>query len=111
MVKVIKYVVLILSGIGLLIFIVDNFNLDKEGTKKVLERTYHGIILEIKKFKDNRGKLSIRVKDEWIHFGFLDEKVENYILVGDSIVKESGSKKIDVYRKNLNEEWYLKTFK
>jgi hypothetical protein len=81
------------------------------GKKEYVQRKYSGIISEIRNLEGNRDLPDIRINNQWIPFSIDDSKVKHYIQVGDSIVKKSGTEIIDIYRKDLNGDWKVKTFK
>lgn len=71
---------------------------------------YYGIITDIKHFKGDRGNPSIKVQNNWISLGPYGGKIQNYIQIGDSIVKKSGTPTIIVYRTNNYNDWEAKVF-
>ena len=81
------------------------------GEKEYLNRQYHGIIVEIRMLQFSRGIPDIKIGDEWVILDIQEQKIKNYIIVGDSIVKESGKSEIVVYRKNTDLRWIGKVFK
>ena len=75
-----------------------------------IEESYRGIITEIKYIEGRRGLPDVKIGNELHYFGY-EEKIIHYIQIGDSIVKESGTEAIKIYRKNLKGKWDEKIFK
>lgn len=76
-----------------------------------MNRAYSGVISEIRILQGNRDLPDIKIYSQWIPLSIDDSKVKHYIQVGDSIVKESGSDLIKVYRKDLKDKWDVQVFK
>ncbi len=81
------------------------------GRKQFMNRAYSGVISEIRILQGNRDLPDIKINSQWIPLSIDDSKVKHYIQVGDSIVKESGSEIIKVYRKDLKDKWDVQVFK
>jgi len=107
----IRKIILFIGGIVFLLFFIYIFYSMYHGEKEYIKRKYIGIISEIRILQGNRGLPDIKIKKQWIPLDIPDSKVMKYIQVGDSIVKESGTEIIKVYRKNLKDEWDIKVFK
>lgn len=107
----IRRTILIIGGILFILFFIYTFYLIYYGKKESIERQYSGIITEIRNLPGNRDIPDIKIDNQWIPLGIDDSKVKHYIQLGDSIVKESGSEIIEVYRKNLKGEWAVQIFK
>ena len=110
MVKKIRRVIISIDVIMFVLFILYVIYLMYHGKKQFLDRKYSGVITEIRVLPGNRDLPDIKIHNEWLPFSIDDAKVKNYIQVGDSIVKASGSPTIKVYRKNID-KWNIKEFK
>lgn len=55
---------------------------------------FNGTVEDIKFVVGGRGFPSALIKSEWIYLGMNSSGAYNYVQIGDSIVKKSGSKKI-----------------
>jgi len=93
-----------------LIFLVYNLYNDHNVTVELNKRGYKGIIEDIRTVEGRRGLPDIKINDNWINLSLEESKVKNYILIGDSIVKDSGISIMEVFRKNKKGEWYVKGF-
>lgn len=78
--------------------------------KEFLDEEYKGVILDIRVLEGNRGTPELKIRNEWIYLGPHGSKVENYIKIGDSIVKKAKREEIIVFKKK-NNKWYGKKFK
>lgn len=107
----IRNIVLFFVVILFIIFFGYTFYAMYHGKKEYINRQYSGIITEIRLLQGSRDVPDIKINNRWIILDIQDSKVKHYIQVGDSIVKESGTEIIKVYRKNLKGEWYVKIFK
>ena len=106
----IRKIVFIILGISFVFFFISAYVHLKKGKNRFLNEEYIGILINIKEVKNNRGAHHIQIKNNWISLGH-SIKVQNYIQIGDSIVKKSGTKTIKVYRKKINGKWHEKIFK
>lgn len=111
MMKTLRNIVISVIVTMFISFFLYNFYLVNQGRKEFISRHYNGIILEIRKIEGRRDLPDIRINNEWLMINMLESKITHYIQVGDSIVKEPGSEKIKVYRKDENNKWYVKEFK
>lgn len=75
-----------------------------------LRSSYNYTIEEIKFEEGHRGFPYIKVDSNWYLLKVDEMKIVPYILVGDSIVKESGDRTIKVFRKDGNGRLILKEF-
>jgi hypothetical protein len=107
----IKKVFISILFIGFALFAIYIGYLFVHGHLQFRDRAYIGIISNIRKLEFNRGLPDIKIQDEWIPLSIEDAKIKDYIQIGDSIVKESGSINIFVYRKDDNGKWIQKCFK
>lgn len=107
----IRKVILTSTGILFILFFIYTGYLIYHGDKESLARSYSGIISEIRNLYGNRDIPDIKINSQWIPLGVEDSKVKYYIQIGDSIVKDSGTKIIKVYRKNSDGDWIVKVFK
>ena len=62
------------------------------GKKEYINRQYYGIITEIRILEGSHDLPDIKINNQWIILDLPDSKVKHYIQIGDSIVKESGTK-------------------
>lgn len=95
----------------ILISCANAYEKDRKARANFYERDFHGVIKEIKYNEGRRGFPDIKLTNEWIYLGLSGQKIQNYILVDDSIVKDSGTETIKVYRKNSKGIWDEKVFK
>ena len=109
--KAIKLIAIIILGLGFLIFIIHAYYLDHGAKREYLYRSIHGIIEEIKIEEGNRRLPTLKINNQWIFLDMPGEKIDHYIQTRDSLVKDSGSTSIKVFRKNEKNEWYVKVFK
>jgi hypothetical protein len=106
-----KLILRIILFTGFLLFSIHIFFSFTRGKKDFINREYYGLITEIRTLQNSHDLPDIKINNAWISLTIDDAKVKNYIIVGDSIVKESGKKEIQVYRKKFNKEWQVKIFK
>lgn len=104
-----KYIITIVI-ISFIVFFAYNFYLSYQAKQVFIEDSYKGIINNIEYFEGRRGLPDVKIGNEMHYFGY-EEKIIHYIQVCDSIVKESGTEEIKIYRKNLKGKWDEKTFK
>lgn len=100
----------VIGTIGAIRFFVVTFfqpyNLSKE---QHIKDHYNGILKEIG--KEVRGVPDIKIDDKWIILGTdYETTISRHILIGDSLVKESGSETITVYRKDKHGVWQERVF-
>lgn len=76
-----------------------------------IDKEFNGVITNIKYVEGNRGNPSIELNNDWVYIGLYGSKVNQYIQIGDSIIKESETKEIKVYRLNSKGEWTERIFK
>jgi hypothetical protein len=96
---------------SILLFVIYDLFTTYLGNKQYINKNYSGIISDIRVLQESRDLPDIKIKNQWIPLDLPDAKVKHYIQVGDSIIKESGSEMIKVFRKNLKDEWDIKVFK
>ena len=111
MIEKIRRIVLFLVVSSFVIFFMHTFYAMYHGEKEYFKRQYYGIITEIRTLQGSHDLPDIKINNQWISLDIPDSKVKHYIQIDDSIVKESGTAIIKVFRKNLNEEWSVKIFK
>jgi hypothetical protein len=106
--KIIKYLFIgfiILFGVY---FFLSNWYESQLLHVNYLKTSYNGIINKIE--DGDRGSKDLNLSNgKWITLGSSNPGV--YVQVGDSIIKESGSETITVYRKDKNGIWQEKVFK
>ncbi len=110
-IKHIKLIFFIIATCAFIVFFVNSYYMNKKAKTAFIEKEYRGIILEIKYVEGNRGDPYVLIGNQWFVFGLNEDKVRNYIKVSDSIVKDSGTETIKVYRKNYKGIWDEKVFK
>jgi len=96
--------------VGAIIFIGYGIYIDYQATEKFIKIKYSGIIEEITIQHLNRGFPNIKLNNTWHPFDLDEDKVSSIIRVGDSIVKDSGTKAIKLYRKNSKHKWEVTIF-
>jgi len=80
------------------------------GRYHFINRNYSGIITEIRWRDNTHGLPDIKLNGEWIFLDVPDSKIATFIQVGDSVVKETGTSEIKVYKKNIKGKWFEKIF-
>ncbi len=107
--KKLKYSIIIISIIGFILFIGWGHFQDINNRNKFLQKSYFGIIKEIRNEKGMRGnKTIIFTNDSIIYFGVSESTLNSYVLIGDSLAKDSAENFVKVFRKNDNKEWVEK---
>lgn len=106
-----KLILRSLIGVMFISIITYNVYLAFKGNQKFIKLEYNGIIQEIRIRENNHGLPDIKINNTWVMLKIQEEKITKYIHVGDSIVKESGSETIKIYRKNETNIWCVKEFK
>jgi len=104
-----SYVILfffIFFSISVVYFVFDYRN-KKDNWKN---KEYFGIIEGIHPNPYFAGLPQIKIENQLIQLKINEEKVFNYIIIGDSIVKPSGSSIVSVFRKDVNGNWVEKKF-
>ncbi len=94
----------------LAIFFVKAYYKDKQASAKWHESGYYGMIEEIQYFHGNRGDARILMNGNWKTIGTNEDKISNYIKVGDSLVKDRNSELIIVYSKDSMNLWKPRKF-
>ena len=107
----IRKIVMFIGLVAFILFFIYVFYINQYAEQYYIDRKYYGIIKEIRVLQGTHDLPDIKINNDWISFDIPDAKVKHYILVGDSIVKDSGTRVIKVYRKNLNGKWDVKIFK
>ena len=100
-----KIIVFIMVAIAFIVFFVHGYHKDKKAKNTFIEIEFYGIIKEIKYTEGNRGFPILRINDKWINLGINAANIYNFIHESDSIVKDSGTERIKVYRKNPYGKW------
>ncbi len=109
--KHIKLIFFIIAICAFIVFNINEYYNDKQAQTAFIEKEFHGIILEIIYIEGHRGLPDLKINSKWIYMGVNGQKIQNYIKVSDSIVKDSGTETIKVYRKNYKGIWDEKVFK
>lgn len=100
-----------ISIIGLLILGVITITLFSKSDNSWNNEEYHGMIEGIYPNEYYHGFPQLKFTNgELIQLGIKEEMIFNYIQIGDSIVKPSGSEIISVFRKDRNGNWVEKKF-
>ncbi len=71
---------------------------------------YRSRVYEIEYRPGHRGHPHVKFNFGWYLLTIDEMEIVPYMQVGDSIVKEKGSRKIKVYRKDKNGTYFLKEF-
>ena len=106
--KLLFFLLLIASFV---LFFIKGFESNKQAEVKFINKSYFGMIKDIKYGEGNMGDPYVKIRNSVFVFGYFEDKVRNYIKVGDSIAKDSGSTAISVFRKDSNGVWHEKVFK
>jgi hypothetical protein len=106
-INLIRILFIFFSIIGLIIFIINGERNDKLADIRFNVLEINGIITDIKYFENKRGFPDYLINDKWIYLGLNGEKIQNHVIINDSLCKNSGSDTINIYRKNENDEWVL----
>ncbi len=102
------YLFILLSVVFFIIYHVYSSYRDKQ---KFINSSYNGIIMEIKFIEGQHGDMNIKINNTWRLCSW-ENKIGNYIKIGDSIVKSPENTDIYIYRKDtINDKWVLKVFK
>jgi hypothetical protein len=110
-IKTIRKVIIIIFLIMFVIFFSYNLFLIRVGRKEFIDKSYNGLIIDIRKVEGRRDLPDIKLNNNWMPLDEFDSKVSYYIKIGDSIVKESGTEEIKVFRKDEENEWRVRIFK
>lgn len=108
--KKFKTIIRVIFFIPFIIFFITGIIKQEKDYKEFLNERYKGVITDIREIEGSRGIPEIKINNEWIYLGPHGSKVENYVKIGDSIVKKANSEKIIVFKKK-NNKWYGKEFK
>ena len=92
-------------------FVISLYLDSNEANERFVNTEYSAIIKKIKYIHGDRGIPTVMLDEQWIHLGLYGDKVRGCINIGDSIVKESGTEVIKVYRKNSENKWDERVFK
>lgn len=103
----IKYAIILIGVIGFIIFILIGEKKNKLAETRYLELAIKGVIVEINFFKSDHGAPSFYINGAWHNFDLQGHKIIPYAIPNDSLVKNSGSDKIQIYRKKESGEWEL----
>jgi hypothetical protein len=103
------YIIIVISAF--IVFFRYGYSIDKRAQASFREMEFHGVIKEIIYSEGKRGFPDLQIDNQWIFLGLNGEKIQNHIKVSDSIVKNSGTETIKIYRKNNKKGWDEKVFK
>jgi hypothetical protein len=70
--------------------------------KLFVDADYHFKVNDIRLGDGQRGIADFLDDSVWRSLSLDESKIQKYVQVGDSIVKKSGSRKITVYRRDVN---------
>ncbi|NVO04048.1 MAG: hypothetical protein HXX09_15235 [Bacteroidetes bacterium] len=108
--KIIKIIILVaflsIMTWQIIKFFLDLSNQFQVSKARLLKLHYSGILTGMG--KEERGTADFRINDTWVENG---STISQHVLIGDSLIKESGSETITVYRKDKNGIWQEKVFK
>ncbi|MBI2968269.1 MAG: hypothetical protein HYY40_10725 [Bacteroidetes bacterium] len=87
--------------------------LNKGVKEKFIQRSYKGVIQDISYIEGHKNFPDIYFNNQRypLLLGLNEVKITDYIQIGDSIVKDSGTAAIRVYRRDKNSVWAVKIFK
>lgn len=107
-----KQITLIVIVISFIVFIAYAFFYkDYIANERFFNERISGIINEEKHFEGDRGYPWLKIDGQWKNIGKFGVWAQRYSNVGDSIVKDSGTMTIIIYRKNEENKWEAKVFK
>lgn len=107
--KTFKYIIITINIIGFVLFFAWGYLQVINNRYKFLQKSYYGVIKDIKNEKGMRGnKTIIFTNDSIIYFGVSESTLNSYVLIGDSLAKDSAENFVKVFRKNDNKEWVKK---
>ena len=109
--KYFKFLFFLLLIASFVLFYIKGFESSKQVEVKFINSSYFGMIQDIKYVEGNRGDPYVKVRNSMLVFGYFEDKVRNYVKIGDSKAKDSGSTAIRVFRKDSNDVWHEKVFK
>jgi len=102
-IKHIKIIFGIIALFAFIFFVLYIYDTDRKAHTKFIEKSFSGILTDIRYLENGSGFPDIRIDSSWIYLGIRGGKANNYIKISDSIVKNSGTEKIKVYRKTMKE--------
>lgn len=109
--KRIKGIIITIGIIGFILFLIRAHYDQKTADENFMRKEYSGIIDSIHFYDGNRGFPVVRINGKWHPFGVRESGIANYIKVGDSILKETDSDSIYIFRVNSNSLWVRKGFR
>jgi uncharacterized protein YsxB (DUF464 family) len=108
--KTIHSISICLFIVVVIFFIINGIIKNKKIRNNFYEKEYYGRILEINHISNQRGLAIIKLNDTLYQLGELERKIQEFIIVGDSIVKRPNTFSIEIYRKNYQNDWEKKIF-
>jgi hypothetical protein len=102
--KTFKHIIIAINILAFIIFFIYTHYQEADSREKFLQESYSGIVENSVVDEFGRGSISIKLKDQWINLGFHEPYIQEKIKIGDSIVKESGTSELKVYR-IIDGEW------
>jgi hypothetical protein len=106
-----KQITLIMIVISFIVFIAyAGFYLPHMAKERFFSERISGIINEEKHFEGDRGYPWLKIDGQWKNLANFGVWAQRYSNVGDSIVKDSGTMTIIIYRKDEKNKWEAKVF-
>ena len=99
--KKLAIALIILVFVGFIIYAII---LQKEVRENFLQESYSGIVENLVVNNYDRGNISIKLNNQWLSLGSFEPYIQNKIKIGDSVVKESGTTELKVFRV-IEGEW------
>ena len=105
--KSLKFVFFILAFLGFIIFFIMGERDSRLSKRKFNNLSINGVVLDLKFNQLDRGSTSYYIYGNWHNFDLQGHKLIPYTIPNDSLVKNSGSDTIQIYRKKEGGEWEL----
>lgn len=102
--KKFKYIVIAVNIVAFIIFFVYTYYQEIDSRENFLQESYSGIVENLVVNNYDRGNISIKLNNQWMSLGSFEPYIQKKIKIGDSIVKETGTTELKVYRV-IEGEW------